>query len=367
MIYPQINAKILQKEKEKPQCSTLGFIFNIVAVLFWLTVFVIGSFIITEDKDGRIDMLIFLGPSTFSSVIMISFHLYAMINREYGNKKEDQNLDFDGMLKKHWAIIVGTTLSCLSTGFFGYVAFWEILGDVNEPPENAFIVLAVVLVIISFSFMICWGFVTNNKKNILARSFRPWQIDGNTENVIVNTPEVQYKILQQEEEKQKPQYSILGFIVNIIGVVFWLVVFAFCLPEMFSSSCDIGQIIFLLGPFSLASILLIGFHLYVLINPDFGNGKEDQERGCFGSFKKYWAIVIGTTLSCVMFSLMGSVLIGNANNDNVAIFIALVLLILSFSIMICWGFVTGNRKNILARIVRPWQVGENTEFNTYSV
>ena len=69
-----------------------------------------------------------------------------------------------------------------------------------------------------------------------------------------------------------------------------------------------------------------------------------------------------------MFSLMGSVLIGNANNDNVAIFIALVLsYILSFSIMICWGFVTGNRKNILFRIVRPWQVGENTEFNTYSV
>ena len=124
--------------------------FNIVAVLFahrlrhWL-------FIITEDKDGRIDMLIFLGPSTFSSVIMISFHLYAMINREYGNKKEDQNLDFDGMLKKHWAIIVGTTLSCLSTGFLWICRLWEILGDVNEPPENAFIVLAVVLVIISFS------------------------------------------------------------------------------------------------------------------------------------------------------------------------------------------------------------------------
>ena len=365
MTYRQGRAKILHEE-EKPQCSILGFIVNITAVLFWLAVFGFGSFIITKDKGYLIDMLLFLGPSTFSSVVMISFHLYAMINREYGNKKEDQNLDFGGILKKHWAIIVGTTLSCLSTGYFGYVVFWEILGAVNEPPENAFIALALVLVIISFSLMICWGYVTDNKKNILARCVRPWQIDGNTESVIANTPEVQSNILQQEEEK--PQYSILGFIINIIAVVFWLVVFAFCFTEMFSSSTDLSQIMFLFGPFSLASIILIGFHLYVMINPEFGNKKEDQELGCFGSFKKYWAIIIGTTLSCVMFSLKGWVLIGIASNNNeVGILATLTLLILSFSVMICWGFVTDNKKNILARLVRPWQVYENTEVNTYSV
>ena len=131
--------------------------------------------------------------------------------------------------------------------------------------------------------MICWGLRHQQQENILALCFRPWQIDGNTENVIANTPEVQSNILQQEEEK--PQYSILGFIINIIAVVFWLVVFAFCFTEMFSSSTDLSQIMFLFGPFSLASIILIGFHLYVMINPEFGNKKEDQELGCFGSFR----------------------------------------------------------------------------------
>ena len=43
------------------------------------------------------------------------------------------------------------------------------------------------------------------------------------------------------------------------------------------------------------------------------------------------------------------------------VFISVALMIYAVAGMICIGFVTNNRKNILARIVRPWQVYEQED------
>ena len=70
-----------------------------------------------------------------------------MINREYGNNKEDQNLDFGGILKSTgyhcWNDFV-----MLSTGSSRICRLWDSEMSTSRHDENAFIALALVLVII---------------------------------------------------------------------------------------------------------------------------------------------------------------------------------------------------------------------------
>ena len=99
-----------------------------------------------------------------------------MIDPEYTNMKEYQeDLSLLGVIKNHWAVISGTTLACLFTGIAGFLFTIDAIFIKNDPLKAA-IIITVWLAVYSVAGMICWGFVTNNKKNILARIVRPWQV-----------------------------------------------------------------------------------------------------------------------------------------------------------------------------------------------
>ena len=48
------------------------------------------------------------------------------------------------------------------------------------------------------------------------------------------------------------------------------------------------------------------------------------------------------------------------NSEDVLGGLLVLLFINVVAAMNCWGFITNNRKNIFARIVRPWQVYDDT-------
>ena len=165
-------------------------------------------------------------------------------------------------------------------------------------------------------------------------------------------------------EKQL-QPSVLGFIVNIVIVLVWTLAMAFSWYNLAYGRCDIRTTAFLYLLLGSAENLF-AFHLFVMIDPEYGNKKETTETNVVEVLKSYWAIFLGTTLVymtvtyvCYVFmsypKLWEEKLFAN-------VFISVALMIYAVAGMICIGFVTSNRKNILARIVRPWQVYEQEDF-----
>lgn len=191
MIHPESKDKNLREPVQlpsdldsaegKPQYSISGFIVNIVMALIWALVFALSSYVIFVDPD---DVIMFFIPLFITSLTMLSFHLYALFNPDYGNEKDEhQDLTYVEILKKHWAVILGTTLVLLTFGFLG--CFFS-LDPIKKRNYRALGELFLILsAIYAVTGMICWGFVTNNRKNILARIVRPWKIHENTENEAV--------------------------------------------------------------------------------------------------------------------------------------------------------------------------------------
>ena len=118
-------------------------------------------------------------------------------------------------------------------------------------------------------------------------------------------------------------------------------------------------------------MILFAFHLYVLIDPEYGNDDKDAEMSVVDVLKNHWAILLGTalfyvTVSCVCYAFFYDG-VSLEDLEMVSVFLAAVSVLYSVSGMICWGFVTKNRDIILARIVRPWQLYEMTENKNVSV
>lgn len=173
-----------------------------------------------------------------------------------------------------------------------------------------------------------------------------------------------------EDDKVKVQYSVLGFIVNIVIILFWIVFILFSFYVLIINPCTDDEFSFICVIAS-ASLASFSFHLYVLFDTEYGNNKEYQEEhGVVEVLKLHWAAILETALNFLFFGIYGFdlTLQGIRGKDKIftGIVISVFAAIYACTGMICWGFVTNNRKNILARIVRPWQVCEETENNTIS-
>ena len=112
-----------------------------------------------------------------------------MIDPNYTNTTEYQeDLSLLGVIKNHWALISGTVLGCLFTGIVAFALIATFVGFALNLPTpyldskilSPKFIISLCLIIYAVAGMICWGFVTNNKKNILARIVRPWQIRETT-------------------------------------------------------------------------------------------------------------------------------------------------------------------------------------------
>ena len=191
MIHPESQDKILREpvhlpsefdsSEEKPHYSISGLIVNIVMVLIWFCVFAVSSYAIFFDPG---DEIMFFIPIFVTSLNMLSFHLYALLDPDYGNEKdEERDLTYVDILKKHWAVILGTTLVVLT---FGFLACFLSIIPIKERNYMALGKLFLLLsAIYAVTGTICWGFVTNDRENFIARFVRPWQIHGNTESEAV--------------------------------------------------------------------------------------------------------------------------------------------------------------------------------------
>ena len=171
-----------------------------------------------------------------------------------------------------------------------------------------------------------------------------------------------------EDANVKVQYSILGFVVNIVIILFWQVFILFNFYALIINPCTDEEFPFLCV-IATASLASFSFHLYVLFDCEYGNKKEYQEEHDLAEvIKLHWAAILETALNFLFFGIYGFkvTLQGIHGNDKMftAIVISVFAVIYAFIGMICWGFATNNRKHILARIVRPWQVCEETENNT---
>ena len=173
-----------------------------------------------------------------------------------------------------------------------------------------------------------------------------------------------------EDDKVTVKYSILGFIVNIGIILFWLVFILFSFYALIINPCTDDEFLFICV-IAAASLASFSFHLYVLFDTEYGNTKEYQEEhGLVEVLKLHWAVILETALNFLFFGFYGFniTLQGVRGKDKMftVIVISVFAVIYACNGMICWGFVTSNRKNILARIVRPWQVCEETENNDIS-
>lgn len=176
--------------------------------------------------------------------------------------------------------------------------------------------------------------------------------------------------IKKDYDIKNVQWSVLGFITNIVIVLFWLLNLWFWSSTFTSSRSDALEsvVAFLI----MATVLnLLGFHLYALLKPDYGNTEEYEDLSLAAVLKNHWAIISGTTLFFLAVGSFSSALFIKTRfkfvTENVKIVLSVVLVLYSVAGMICWGFVTNNRRNILARIVRPWQINEQTEDKTGAV
>lgn len=169
-----------------------------------------------------------------------------------------------------------------------------------------------------------------------------------------------------DSSEEKPQYSISGFIVNIVMALIWLCVFAVSSYVIF---VDPGDDIMFFIPIFVTSLNMLSFHLYALIDPDYGNEKdEERDLTYVDILKKHWAVILGTTLVVLTFGFLACFLSLKPINEGNYMALGKLFLLLSaiFAVTgtICWGFVINDKKNIIARIVRPWQIHDNTESET---
>ena len=174
MIHPESQDKNLQETSSDSvvtHYSLSGFIVNILVVLFW---FAVLAYSIYHIGTGKTVDTKFFGPVWVITFNLFAFHLYALVDPEYTNAKEYQaDLSVVNVLKNHWAVILGTVLLDILVFFYAVPAIFGAI--VNKNSVNATIFITVCSGIYAVSGMICWGFITNNKKNILARIVRPWQ------------------------------------------------------------------------------------------------------------------------------------------------------------------------------------------------
>ena len=174
MIHPDSQNKKLHEtstDSVVTQYSLSGFIVNILVVLFWFAVLAYSIYHIGTGKTVDTKFFGFVWVITFN---LFAFHLHAMIDPEYTNAKEyEEDLSLVNVLKNHWAIILGTALLDIMVIFYGVPVF--ITASVNKKYVLMSQAIIVCSGIYAVSGMICWGFITNNKKNILACIVRPWQ------------------------------------------------------------------------------------------------------------------------------------------------------------------------------------------------
>lgn len=200
-------------------------------------------------------------------------------------------------------------------------------------------------------------------------------------------PESEKKIEQESVElpsddvpikEVKIKASIRGFLVNIFLALFWWAVFG--LTDILLTDVDnaLGKFLAFLQ-FS-SALLLSSFHVYVLFKPSYEYAEEHEELRIPDVFKKRWALMYGTAIFFLAFntsffmSLAQNIQdqmemaqniqeqvdqgINNQkfNSEDVLGGMLVLLFINVVAAMNCWGFITNNRKNFFARIVRPWQV-----------
>lgn len=160
--------------------------------------------------------------------------------------------------------------------------------------------------------------------------------------------------------EKKFQYSITGFIINIVIVLFWLFVLAFCFKQATSKGIKRSELLHIV-PFVIVTLNLLTFHLYAMIDPEYTNKKEYLERlNLVTALKNHWAIISGTGLFGLLVGYFGLMISYGSILQRHRLFTIFVIIVWAATYavagMICWGFVTHNRKSILARIIRPWQV-----------
>ena len=185
-------------------------------------------------------------------------------------------------------------------------------------------------------------------------------------------PESQEKnVHDTTSDSVETQYSISGFIVNILLSLFWIIAMWFCYNQVVVRRFREADALMFCVPLFCSALIMLGFHLYVLFNRNYGIQKEDAEISLSDVFKNHWAVISGTcvfyfSITYICWLFMGSPDFWE-NKSFAKTFIFVALLAYAISGMVCWGFVTTKNKNILARIVRPWQIRETTEVDAVRV
>lgn len=190
MIHPEPEENIKQESVKLPsddvstkevkiKASVRGFLVNILLALFWWAVFGLSCALLS---DFDIVTRFLVSIITFSGTLLLSsFHVYVLFKPGYEYTEEDEELSLADFFKKRWALASGTAIFFLAfNAIFANALARDISKGKEISSEDALIGMIVLLFINAVAGMNCWGFVTNNKKNIFARIVRPWQVYDDT-------------------------------------------------------------------------------------------------------------------------------------------------------------------------------------------
>lgn len=160
-------------------------------------------------------------------------------------------------------------------------------------------------------------------------------------------------------QEEKPEYSIVGFIVNIIFAgIFTLLfgVFTYVLIDHLSELFK-WRIFIILG---MLCAFAGSFHIYALIDPEHTNEKNDDA----GMLSKHWALIFGGPGFCLILISNTFYLKVNEFMEGQEFEYGDLLIILSATTvyaLVIYAFMTKDKESIFARYLKPWNLVGNTD------